>query len=907
MGANRLRRASVAAFLIIVLVSSCENDLSKVVKADVQAYKDSASQSPPVVDSFVITSGATTYDGTVNFTLASVHPGTGASSITSWQVNESASAPAVSDPGWQAFTSPVNSSCALSNPGTYGTRSLYAWLMNDKGLVSVPATQSVQYAQYGGPVIDSFALTTGSPCYSGTLGFSLASTHPGSGASSITHWLVNESATAPLASDSGWQLFTSPVTSTYTLSSPGTFGARTIYAWLKNDMGLISASASFPVTYSDYGAPSIDTFTLTSATPSDNPAITFNLSTASHGAGSTTIAGWQVNESATAPLAGGGGWVANAPSGFTVSATAGVHTVYAWAKNEHSKVSGQKWITVTINAPTGTWVVPYAAGYTITAHEVIQVTSSVNLQGTGITVSGIGAGQCTLEGDNRTVTLRPGATGTGLWTGAGTLTVNATTVSSIPFSTSLSIATVSNGMCVSSLRGSDAASNNGTVRLPYLTLKKGLDAAATTYGATPNSVMASKGGSAYSVDGSLVSARLVLTTSTSLLGEYADDFQTRSIGSPPTTIISDSSASPDASTSTNPNRVVEFASGSAVSLEGFLVNGGTGGYNTAIYCKNASPNIQHMTIRSGGNGGGNAQRGGLWIEAAASPIVDSNIVNDGVYGGGTSVLESDGIILSGITGAPTIRNNTICGGTASTTAFNSSTDIVINGGSGSAVIVRNTLVPGISDYLTGLYYANSSVVTRFADNLVQVGVRQAATGSHARGVLVNGTSSNVSVRNNSIVMGYPNPIGYEYGIYVFSIGTASTVNGDNNLFHYYGASLYIWGVYEQGASTPDFFRNNLFSSFGANPLYHNSDSSEYTTVAAMETNITTEGGTATGNAVTSSLGFVNPSGGNFHLTSANTMGLDGGALSWGFTDDRDGVTRTGNGTTGWSVGCYEKD
>jgi len=41
----------------------------------------------------------------------------------------------------------------------------------------------------------------------------------------------------------------------------------------------------------------------------------------------------------------------------------------------------------------------------------------------------------------------------------------------------------------------------------------------------------------------------------------------------------------------------------------------------------------------------------------------------------------------------------------------------------------------------------------------------------------------------------------------------------------------------------------------------------------------------------------------------DTAGYDGAGQNpaWNFTDDVDGTTRTGNGTTGWSMGCYEYD
>ncbi len=42
-------------------------------------------------------------------------------------------------------------------------------------------------------------------------------------------------------------------------------------------------------------------------------------------------------------------------------------------------------------------------------------------------------------------------------------------------------------------------------------------------------------------------------------------------------------------------------------------------------------------------------------------------------------------------------------------------------------------------------------------------------------------------------------------------------------------------------------------------------------------------------------------------SEVKTGGLDGTAEGWNFFTDKDEVTRTGNGSTGWSMGAYEQD
>ena len=70
----------------------------------------------------------------------------------------------------------------------------------------------------------------------------------------VTGYMVTNSSTAPAASASGWS--TSAPTS-YTFSSSTTSGAKTLYAWVKDAAGNVSASKSASVTISIAGKPDL--------------------------------------------------------------------------------------------------------------------------------------------------------------------------------------------------------------------------------------------------------------------------------------------------------------------------------------------------------------------------------------------------------------------------------------------------------------------------------------------------------------------------------------------------------------------------------------------------------------------------------------------------------------------------
>jgi|GEM_PF-2458702 len=144
----------------------------------------------------------------------------------------------------------------------------------------------------------------------------------------VTGYIVTESDSTPLASDSGWSAI---APASYTFSSEG---SKTLYAWAKDAVGNISTglSANVEVTL-DITPPVVDTFTIPATANSLTVPVT--LLTAHDNIG---VTGYRLTESATLPEAGDAGWTASAPSTYTF-ASAGNKILYAWVKDSAENVS----------------------------------------------------------------------------------------------------------------------------------------------------------------------------------------------------------------------------------------------------------------------------------------------------------------------------------------------------------------------------------------------------------------------------------------------------------------------------------------------------------------------------------------------------------------------------------------
>ncbi|MBX2994131.1 MAG: InlB B-repeat-containing protein [Bdellovibrionaceae bacterium] len=165
------------------------------------------------------------------------------------------------------------------------------------------------------------------------------------------------------------------------------------------------------------------------------------------------------------------------------------------------------------------------------------------------------------------------------------------------------------------------------------------------------------------------------------------------------------------------------------------------------------------------------------------------------------------------------------------------------------------------------------------------------------------------IRNNTFILGT-----YQSSAAVRGSGGSSgavDLSFDNNIaFLGKSASNMVYGIYSDANVTltlQSFKNNNLFL---LSKVFNDLSTSEsYTTVADLETAHPTE---ASGNISVEMKAagyFTDPANGDWRLsgtapTSISEGGLDGSALSWGFSTNLLGITRTGNGITGWSMGAY---
>lgn len=154
----------------------------------------------------------------------------------------------------------------------------------------------------------------------------------------VTGYALTTTVAAPALSSLAWST-SAPANYTFTAAGMGT-----LVAWAKDAAGNISSGAIDTVMLSDTTAPVVGTFAVPAT--STSTAVTVTTLTATDDFG---VTGYLVNESATKPAAGASGWTATKPTTYT--ATAGAHTLYAWAKDAAGNVSESRSAAVTVTLP----------------------------------------------------------------------------------------------------------------------------------------------------------------------------------------------------------------------------------------------------------------------------------------------------------------------------------------------------------------------------------------------------------------------------------------------------------------------------------------------------------------------------------------------------------------------------
>jgi len=319
----------------------------------------------PNVTAFALPATATSLAVTITTFTATDNKG-----VTGYLVTETASAPAAGATGWTA------SAPATYTFATEGAKTLYAWAKDAAGNVSaaLSAAVTVTLPDTTAPTVTAFALPATATSLTVTITAFTATDNKG-----VTGYLVTETASAPLASATGWGT-SAPATYTFV-----TEGAKTLYAWAKDAAGNVSSalSAAVTVTLPDTTAPTVTAFAIPATATSLTVTITTFTALDNKG-----ITGYLVTETATAPTAGVAGWTASAPANYTF-ATEGAKTLYAWAKDAAGNVSSalSAAVTVTlINNTPGT--IQGSVSISFAGHSNLGVANAtISLKGTNFTAA----------------------------------------------------------------------------------------------------------------------------------------------------------------------------------------------------------------------------------------------------------------------------------------------------------------------------------------------------------------------------------------------------------------------------------------------------------------------------------------------------------------------------------------
>jgi hypothetical protein len=657
-------------------------------------------------------------------------------------------------------------------------------------------------------------------------------------------------------------------------------------------------------------------------TTTNNPSVLFNIdakANAVSASGPATLSAWYVSESLDVPAADDAKWSATQPTSYSFSCVNGKRTIYARVRDSLGNVSAAATLSVDL-APLGVdWNGSLVSGQEIAAHESLSFTARENLSASGITVSGtMGAGLATASGTgNTTVTVKPGATGTGLWqAGPGTVTVHCVTAYGLPLDVTIALSPF-NGVCVATA-GSDTF--DGGVFCPCASIAAGIKKAATKYGTSGAVVRVAKG--TYSIDSSDASQQIRLAAGVTVKGEYLLDFQSFTPAAANqfrSTIVKDTrttdgTSSEDATTSTILVNALSVSAGiSYVKIEGASVR-----YCPVIQCIASPVTIDHCDVVTG-NGG--YERYGIRVCGTSTPTIQFNNINydpstASVIGGSSSVTRGVGIRLYTYTGTSgVIENNVISGGVGSSTDNTAVTTAITAGsGNGSVKIRSNKLVAG-SGYSTYALqtFTTTNMTLSIYNNLLLCGSGTVSYGLQL--VSSAGYSPTYLVQNNTIVLGVPAVSSMaEFGVCLSGIDSADTVRIENNLMFVSIEAALCSAVYEASTSVISAFKNNEFIKFNTTQpgiaLWGQEDDANfqngftnYDSLISLESYV---GSTKASNNIIGSVNDINYLT-DYSFKLINDSGIDGNAAGWNFSTDYSGALRTGNGLTGWSIGYLEKN
>ncbi len=283
--------------------------------------------------------------------------------VTGYLITENSTPPAVS----AVNLTPAPTSYTAA---TAGAKTLYAWARDAAGNVSAVSSGQPCVIDTSKPNISTFTV----PSYSPSLtisGITLAAADN----TGVTGYLITESDTPPAAT--AVNLPSAPTS--FTVSGTG---VRNLYAWARDAAGNVSALYSGRSCIIDTVRPTVDSFTV----PATSGSLTISgiALTASDAIG---VIGYLITESSTPPAAGAIS-LTPAPTSYT-AATAGVKTLYAWARDAAGNVSlayTGRLCTIDITKPSiTTFSVPaYSPSLTVSG---ISLAASDNIGVTGYLIT----------------------------------------------------------------------------------------------------------------------------------------------------------------------------------------------------------------------------------------------------------------------------------------------------------------------------------------------------------------------------------------------------------------------------------------------------------------------------------------------------------------------------------------
>lgn len=291
----------------------------------------------PVVATFTVTTPVSTMSIPVTAFTA-----TDATGVAGYLITESAATPSLSDLNWSG-TAP-NSYTSV----TTGTRTLYAWAKDTAGNISAAKTAAANIDKTA-PVISSFTFKTFSIKQAPIATFTVSDN------TAVTGYYLSENGTTPALTD-----FVGTKPTSYPFASAG---LKTLYAWVRDGAGNISARSSATTTVDDV-PPAVAAFSIPAFSNGVVPITAFS------GSDDNGAVSYLILTTSAKPLATATTWSTTKPTTFTYNSPGAVK-LYAWVKDAAGNIAlASSSATVTIDKTK-----PVVTAFTVTTPAVLKTAS----------------------------------------------------------------------------------------------------------------------------------------------------------------------------------------------------------------------------------------------------------------------------------------------------------------------------------------------------------------------------------------------------------------------------------------------------------------------------------------------------------------------------------------------------